>query len=420
MNRVRAVLLLFVFLVGSAYAQPVEVTWWDFLVGGDGVRMKAMIDEFNTTHPDIEIVPTTLEWGVPFYTKVQTSTAVGQQPDVMTYHLSRFPLAVSSGALRPFSEEELASVGLSTEDYFPNVIDKATLDGQLYGVPFDISTIVLYYNKDVLGELGMLDENGLPGGLDGIDNFNAALARIADETDRLPLSFNNTTSGTTWRIFYTLLQQQNAALIENNEIVAGEEVTRALEIMRGWVESGYAEANIEYEASIALFTSGRAALHINGVWEVPTMVDLTESGELPFEWGAVALPVFFDRAAYWADTHTLAVPNSEQNPISDEKLAAVLEVIAWMNKNSMMWASAGHIPAYRPVVESSEYQSLEPNATYAVAGESVVYDPDSPIAGVASPLYDAILNYFVPAINGQLPVEQAVQMLEQDLSSQLR
>ena len=51
-------------------------------------------------------------------------------------------------------------------------------------------------------------------------------------------SFNNTTSGTTWRIFYTLLQQQNASLIENNEVVAGEEVTRALETMRGWVESG--------------------------------------------------------------------------------------------------------------------------------------------------------------------------------------
>ena len=78
-----------------------QVVWWDFLSGGDGVRMKAMIQKFNAENPDIEIQPTTLEWGVPFYTKVQTSAAVGQGPDVMTYHLSRMPLGVSTGTLRP-------------------------------------------------------------------------------------------------------------------------------------------------------------------------------------------------------------------------------------------------------------------------------------------------------------------------------
>jgi len=80
-----------------------EVVWWDFLGGGDGVRMKQMIDNFNEAHPDIQINATTLEWGVPFYTKVQTSAAVGEQPDIMTYHLSRFPLAVPTGVLRPIS-----------------------------------------------------------------------------------------------------------------------------------------------------------------------------------------------------------------------------------------------------------------------------------------------------------------------------
>lgn len=79
-----------------AHAQT-DITWWDFLSGGDGVRMKALIKEFNDTHPDIRINATTLEWGVPFYSKVQTAAAVGQQPDIMTYHLSRFPLAIPSG-----------------------------------------------------------------------------------------------------------------------------------------------------------------------------------------------------------------------------------------------------------------------------------------------------------------------------------
>jgi multiple sugar transport system substrate-binding protein len=50
-----------------------NVTWWDFLSGGDGVRMKALISRFNEEHPDIKVTGTTLEWGIPFYTKVRTA-----------------------------------------------------------------------------------------------------------------------------------------------------------------------------------------------------------------------------------------------------------------------------------------------------------------------------------------------------------
>lgn len=28
------------------------VVWWDFLGGGDGVRMKKLIDDFNNDHKD--------------------------------------------------------------------------------------------------------------------------------------------------------------------------------------------------------------------------------------------------------------------------------------------------------------------------------------------------------------------------------
>jgi multiple sugar transport system substrate-binding protein len=62
-----------------------KVIWWDFLGGGDGIRMKKLITDFNAEHAGkIEIEATTLDWGVPFYTKVQTSAAVGEGPDVMT------------------------------------------------------------------------------------------------------------------------------------------------------------------------------------------------------------------------------------------------------------------------------------------------------------------------------------------------
>lgn len=409
--------IAFVFL-GVSAAQPQEIVWWDFLGGGDGIRMKAMIDAFNESHPDIQITATTLEWGVPYYTKVQTSLATGQGPDIMTYHLSRYPQGIEQGVLSPISDEELANVGLSKDDYPANLVEAVTFDGQMHGIPLDIHAIVLYYNKDVLREAGLLGEDGLPQGLDGLDNFNAALEAIA-ETGNLPLVFpNRSDPGTAWRLFYTLIKQQGGEVIQGDEVVMGEEATRALETMVGWVEQGYARKDVEPAASVAIFSSGEAGFYITGVWVVPTFVDLAANGELGFDWGAIAIPVLFDQPATWADSHTFAIPNDPD--MSPEKRAAVLEVIAWMNKNSITWATAGHIPAYEPVVASPEYQELEPNATYAVLADTAVYDPRSTITGVGSLVYDAAGNFLEPAVNGQLPVDQAVQMFAEELEAQLR
>ena len=38
-----------------------EVTWWDFLGGGDGARMKSLIEQFNTSQSDVKINASTLE-----------------------------------------------------------------------------------------------------------------------------------------------------------------------------------------------------------------------------------------------------------------------------------------------------------------------------------------------------------------------
>ena len=122
--------------VGAAHATE-TIVWWDFLSGGDGVRMKAMLDEFNKEHEGkVHIDATTLEWGVPFYTKVQTSAATGQGPDVMTYHESRMPLGVSEGVLSPLSPEELAAAGIKASDFSPaNWKAAQGTDGKQYAVP---------------------------------------------------------------------------------------------------------------------------------------------------------------------------------------------------------------------------------------------------------------------------------------------
>src|ERR1700722_6545384 len=165
--------------VSAAHAED-TIVWWDFLSGGDGVRMKAMLDEFNKEHAGaVEIQATTLEWGVPFYTKVQTSAAVGQGPDVMTYHESRMPLGISTGSLSPISPEELAAAGIKASDFGPaNWKAGQGADGKQYGVPLDIHSIIPYYNKPLLKKAGLLGDDGKPKGLDGVANWDAALGKL--------------------------------------------------------------------------------------------------------------------------------------------------------------------------------------------------------------------------------------------------
>ena len=399
-----------------------EVVWWDFLAGGDGVRMKALIDQFNEEHPDIDITGTTLEWGVPYYTKVRTSAAVGQGPDVMTYHLSRMPLALEEGVLTPITEEDLQTAGLSKDDFFDRAIDAATgPDGTLYAVPFDIHSIILFYNKSFLEGTEFLDAEGNLTGIDSLEDFERAMQAAADAGAQYPNSFQTGGEAGVWRVFYTLLGQQGGEFIsEEGEVLPGDsfdKAVRALEIMTKWREEGWVPEQAEYEASVALFTSGQAAFHLNGVWEVPTLVDMAEQGTLGFEWGAVQVPVLMDQEATWADSHAFAIPIQGDEQMSEEKRDAVMTVIGWMNKNALAWADAGHIPAYRPVAESEEFAVMEPNATYASLAETAFYDPRAEIAGVASPVYDAALNIIVPAMHGYMSPQEAVELMQSELSA---
>ena len=300
----------------AAYATE-TIVWWDFLSGGDGVRMKAMLDEFNKEHEGkVKIDATTLEWGVPFYTKVQTSTAVGQGPDVMTYHELRMPLGVSTGSLSPLTPEELAASGIKPDDFGPaNWKAAQGPDGKQYGVPLDIHSIILYYNKDLLKKAGLLGDDGKPKGLDGVANWDAALAKLtANGVSGISVPGDGASM---WRIFYTLLNQQDGKFLENGKFLDGDNLdkaTTALAEMQKWVKSGWAPAKTDYPAAIALFTSGKAALHVNGVWEVPTMVDLAKKGQL-FDWGAIQIPTLYAHPATWADSHSFAIPDRKGNPV---------------------------------------------------------------------------------------------------------
>ena len=388
----KALVLATGLMTSAAHAQE-TVVWWDFLAGGDGVRMKQLISDFNAAHRgEIKIDATTLEWGTPFYSKVQTSAAVGEAPDVMTYHASRIPLAVKQGILQEITPQDWNTMGLGKDDYAAATWDAVTVDGKQYAVPLDTHPIVLYYNKDLLAKAGVLGDDGKPKGMDSREGFEATLQALKDSGVKFPLGSVTADGNFMFRTIYSLMGQQDGELMTGNEFLAGdnaEKLQNALSVLQDWTKKGLQSTYTDYPATVALFTSGEAAMMINGVWEVPTMTDLQKEGKL-FEWGAVELPVIFDHPSTYADSHTFAIPANKGEKMTAEKRAAVLEVISWISRNSLLWATAGHIPAYAPVTASADYKAMEPNATYSSLTSNMIFDPKTPLAGIAGPIFDVM------------------------------
>ena len=416
----KAALVASALMVTGAHAQQVDVTWWDFLGGGDGVRMKSLLDDFNKEHAgQIQINATTLDWGIPFYTKVQTSAAVGEGPDIMTYHASRIPLAVSQGTLAEITADDMATMGLSADTFAPATWEAVQVEGKQYAVPFDTHPIVLYYNKDKLAAAGLIGDNGLPAGLDGIENFSAAMIKLQAGGTKWGMAVTTADGGFAFRLIYSYLCQQDGSLGSDGAWLPGdspEKLAKAVKVIADWVAAGQAPSYIDYPAAVALFTSGESAFMVNGVWEVPTMVDLEKQGKL-FNWGAIELPVMFDHACTYSDSHAFAIPNNVGKDVDPAKHAAVLEVIKWMEAHSLFWASAGHIPANKAVTETPEYKAMQPQATYAVLTANSVFDPKSKFAGVASPLFDAAGNAFTAAMNGETDPATAVAEMKATLDA---
>jgi multiple sugar transport system substrate-binding protein len=418
-------------ILASALAQsPIKVVFWDFFGGGDGVRMKQIIADFNKSQTDIQIENSTLPWGAPFYTKIHTSVVAGQTPDLMTYHMSAMPRGIKGGDLRPFSDAELSSVGLSRASFLPSLVQTAlsiskiqTGAEKLYAVPLDTHTLVMYYNKDILKKAGLLGTDGVPTGMTGIANFTKALAQIKAKTGVLPVATSSAggDSASPWRIFSTLFNQQGGTFVSNGKLSLTDLDTKGksvLSVMAGWTKDGLIAKNTAYPAMVALFTAGRAAFMINGNWEVPTMVDLKAKGKL-FDYGIMPFPKLYNNQKTWADSHTLAIPNNTKTPMTPEKLKAVMTFIAYIQKTGgLTWAGGGHIPADIEVQSSPEYKQLTPNVEYsAKSATDVVLEPTVPMFGVGGPVYDSFGNSMVPALVGQLTVEQAIAKFKQQLTS---
>lgn len=126
---------------------------WDMWAGSqdDTDWVEATADIARAANPDIEIKTQTAGWN-DYFTKLTTNMSSGKLACVTSMNGQR--LSGFAQALSPLSDEDLATAGISKADYAEGALDIMTHDGELYGIPYDVAAMMLYYNKDMFTETG--------------------------------------------------------------------------------------------------------------------------------------------------------------------------------------------------------------------------------------------------------------------------
>src|ERR1700754_418866 len=147
-------------LVSPAQATT-EVNWWHAMSGQLGKQLEKLATDFNATQSDYRIVPTYKG----NYTETVTAAIFAfrsrSQPAIVQVNeIATATMTAAKGAIYPVYElmrDEQES--FSPAAYLPAVTGYyADVDGNLLSFPFNASTPILYYNKDMFRSAG-LDPN---------------------------------------------------------------------------------------------------------------------------------------------------------------------------------------------------------------------------------------------------------------------
>ena len=147
-----------VFAASAVAAEPVQLSFWYPVDLGGGLAkvIAGLVGDFNKTHPDIQVTATyTGNYDVTLQ-KIQASKLAGTLPDVAVTEISSVPVLAALGAAQPI-DELIASSGDKKllDRFWPSMLLNCTYGGRVYGVPFQRSTPVMYYNKDAFSEAGL-------------------------------------------------------------------------------------------------------------------------------------------------------------------------------------------------------------------------------------------------------------------------
>ncbi len=138
-----------------AHADPMTITFWHSL-GNEGEKaIDAIADAFNTSQSQYVVKP---EFVGPYndaIVKLQAAIPAHRQPDLMMLEVTRYGLFADAGVLAPLDPFFAKEGAHFTDRFKPFALNAAKYLGKSYVLPVNVSTPVMFYNKDLFRAAGL-------------------------------------------------------------------------------------------------------------------------------------------------------------------------------------------------------------------------------------------------------------------------
>ena len=324
-------------------AEGTEITFWHSMGGVNGEALESLVTKFNDEN-EYGIKVTSVYQGEydDSLTKLKSAQIGNMGADLVQIYDIGTAFMINSGWIVPM-QELIDADSYDMSNIEENLTAYYTVDDQLYSMPFNSSTPIMYYNVDMFEKAGITE---IPTSLEGINEIGEQLMTEGGAGEAISLSIYG------W-FFEQFCCKQGLNYVNNGN---GREGTAtavefdsngaAENILTAWntlYENGYApNVGKGGDSGLADFTAGKSAItlgstaslkqilqDVNGKFEVgtayfPSITDTDEGG------------VSIGGASLWA--------LDNQNPV---KLRATWEFIKFLisAESQAYWnAQTGYFP----------------------------------------------------------------------------
>ncbi len=394
---------------------PVEIEFWHAMSGGHEEALTKITNDFNESQENITVKLVNqgsyddLSQKIMAAAKAKNLPAMSQAyEDWITEYLNNDLVA----DLTPYVND--AKYGMP-EDELNDIVEifreSNTWDGKYYGMPFNKSTRIMFYNTDYFKEAGLEAPTTW-------EELRAAAEKLTMEKDGKKVVGLGLENSVTLE-FNQWVEQAGGDFIdeESGEFkMNSPEGKEALEFVNGMIQDGIARTAGEDGYMSGPFTNGDVAIYIGSSAGIPYVAGPAEENGL--NWSAAVLPAGKEAATPFAGTN-VSIFNSATDV---EKLAAWEFTKFLINtENTAYWASkTGYLPVRYSALESPEWVSYkEENPVYGVGEQQFdagFYDPR--IVG-AYGLKNAVAKELDKVLLGELTVEEGLKAAEEAAKKEL-
>lgn len=387
--------------VELSFFYPVEAA------GPLATTMTALVNDFNKAHPKIQVKPSFTGDYATNLTKLLTTVKGGNPPDVAILSLGDQLTMLDQKALQPLNElADETDISIPFDDFYPAFLDETKQDGATYGLPFQRSACILYYNADALNAVGV---TAAPATWD--DVVSAGTKLMAKKQVQWGVQFPT-----------GIWQYQGLAIEAGQDLNASDLShvnfnTPAAVTALQWLVDLSAKYGVSPKGVIdglvapTAFTGGKVGILYNTSGSLTSVIQQSK-----FKVGTAFMP---KKEAYGSPTGGGNLYILKDIPT--ERKRAALTFLEWMTQPAQgaRWSVAsGYIPARKAIVSTDEWKAfLQKYPQANTATDELQYAVPSLRSHASNEVGSALLDAMQAAVSGKASAASALSTAQKKADS---